>query len=116
MKPPHESNVLLRRIAATIKAHHILTPGARILAAVSGGVDSMVMLDVLCRLGYRVEAAHFDHQTRDGASTEDAAFVQQMCAEKNTPCYLASEPVLIAAKEAGRSFEEYARKDAMRFS
>lgn len=110
MKNAPESDALVQQAAATIRSNAMLPPGASVLAAVSGGVDSMVMLDVLCRLGYRVEAAHFDHETRNGASAEDAAFVQQACAEKSIPCHVASENVVMDATESGRSFEEYARE------
>lgn len=51
-----------------------LPPGARILVAVSGGPDSMALLDTLARvapkLGHAVEAHGVDHGLRAGASAE----------------------------------------------
>lgn len=105
-----EHNMLLRCVAETIKRHAMLMPGRRILAAVSGGVDSMVMLHVLQELGYAVEVAHFDHQTRNSASTGDAVFVKNVCAEMGISCHFATEPVTNDAITARRSFEEYARE------
>jgi tRNA(Ile)-lysidine synthase len=54
-------------------------PGQRLLAAVSGGVDSMVLLDALAclreRLGVRLHVAHVHHGLRGRAADGDAAFV-----------------------------------------
>lgn len=53
---------------------------AKIILAVSGGVDSMVMLDMICRSGQYssgdITVAHFDHGIREN-SAEDAAFVER---------------------------------------
>lgn len=54
-------------------------PGQRLLAAVSGGVDSMVLLDALAclreRLGVRLHVAHVHHGLRGRAADGDAALV-----------------------------------------
>jgi tRNA(Ile)-lysidine synthase len=53
--------------------------GEHLVIAVSGGVDSMVLLDVLIRLqgrlGLRVHVAHVHHGLRGSAADRDAAFV-----------------------------------------
>lgn len=87
-----------------------LVPGeARLLAAVSGGADSTALLHGLHRLGYGVEAAHFDHQTRQGESGRDAAFAGALCAGLGVPFHLGTAPVTALAAESGRSFEDEAR-------
>ena len=100
---------LLSRVKQAIQRHHLLEPGDHVLAAVSGGLDSMVLLHALVALGYTVEAAHFDHQTREGQSTEDAGFVRQACAQLNIPCHSGTEPVAENARRSALSFEAYAR-------
>ena len=80
------------------------------LAAVSGGLDSMALLYALTDLGYTVEAAHFDHQTREGQSAEDAAFVRNACALLDVPCHVGTEPVAENARRLSASFEAYARE------
>ena len=50
-----------------------------ILCAVSGGADSMYLLERLRELGYPVAAAHFDHGLRGEDSRRDAAFVRGWC-------------------------------------
>lgn len=72
-------------IAKTIR----LKPG-HYVAAVSGGVDSMVLLDLLSRLhkakdsGVRITIAHFDHGIRDD-SREDRQLVQEAAKEHGMP-------------------------------
>lgn len=82
----------------------------RILAAVSGGPDSVCLLDVLAELTDRLEAAHFDHQTRDGQSAEDAAFVEAMAGRLGLPFHLERRAVEAEADASPLSFEEYARE------
>lgn len=52
------------------------------ILAVSGGIDSMVMLDWFCHdvenINYDIIVAHFDHGTRE-SSKEDAEFVRKKC-------------------------------------
>jgi tRNA(Ile)-lysidine synthase len=56
-----------------------LGSGKRVVVAVSGGVDSMVLLDALVglqdRLGVRLHVAHVHHGLRGRAADQDAAFV-----------------------------------------
>lgn len=94
------------RVLAACKG--LLAPGDRVIAAVSGGADSMALLQFLLEyketLGVRVEAAHVDHRMRPG-SGRDAAFVARFCRERGVPLHsFAAE-----AQQAGRS-EEWARQ------
>ncbi|MCX5758814.1 MAG: tRNA lysidine(34) synthetase TilS, partial [Candidatus Hydrogenedentes bacterium] len=81
----------------------------RVLVALSGGPDSVCLLHVLQTMGYRVGAAHLDHLTRDGASTEDAAWVCAWTAGLGVECHVRRWPVVEEARAMGRSFEEHAR-------
>jgi tRNA(Ile)-lysidine synthase len=67
------------RLRARWEAGGWTRPGARVVVACSGGVDSMVLLHVLRfslpELGLVVEAAHFDHTMREG-SGRDALWVR----------------------------------------
>ena len=87
----------------------LLEPGQRVIAAVSGGADSTALLHVLVALDYRVEAAHFDHHTRQGESARDAAFVGDMAARLDVPFHADGADVPAEARETGRSFEDCAR-------
>lgn len=63
-------------------------PGAHLLAAVSGGADSVVLLHLLRfgmeGMGITVTAAHFDHAMRE-ESAADAAWVEGLCASWGVP-------------------------------
>ena len=63
----------------------LLPRDGMILCAVSGGPDSMYLLERLRELGYPVAAAHFDHGLRGEASRRDAAFVRDWCQEHGIP-------------------------------
>ncbi len=77
-------------LRAYIREHHLLQPGMRLLVAVSGGIDSVVLLDLLARLApewrLELEVAHFNHRLRGDDSDADEAFVQTLCAARAIPC------------------------------
>jgi tRNA(Ile)-lysidine synthase len=60
----------------------LFRPGDRVLAAVSGGPDSVALLHLLYQLrqdlGLELAVAHFDHGLRGSDSEEDAAFVARL--------------------------------------
>jgi len=82
--------------------------------AVSGGVDSMVLLDIVAglrdELGIVVEAYHFEHGIRDQASKDDMAFVEMQCDMRGITCITDSANVPYLAKERGVSVETAARQ------
>ena len=87
-----------------------VTVGDRLLVAVSGGVDSMVLLDVLDRLrgdiDFQLHLAHLDHALRSESPT-DREFVATQARRRGLPC--ASERRDVAAAADGRSLEEAGR-------
>ena len=87
-------------------------PGQRTLCAVSGGLDSMCLLDLLERWrqerGGTVFAAHFNHCLREAAD-RDEAFVRDFCARRGIPLTVGRGDVAGLARREGRSTEEAAR-------
>jgi tRNA(Ile)-lysidine synthase len=81
------SNNLTARIAARLKT--VVKPGARLLLGLSGGIDSMVLLDVLARLAKRgrfeLQALHVNHQLSPNAGRW-ARFCRAACAERALAC------------------------------
>lgn len=65
----------------------IRVPEGEWAAAVSGGADSVAML-LLCWGAVR-HVVHLDHETRAGASGEDAAFVRALCRRLGVTCTVA---------------------------
>lgn len=87
-------------------------PGARLAVAVSGGADSMTLLDVLVRLrerwGFRLAAVHVHHGLRGTAADRDAAFVRAAAAARGVPVSVVRlDPGLRAP---GQSVQVWARE------
>jgi tRNA(Ile)-lysidine synthase len=58
-----------------------------LLAAVSGGADSLALLEVLVQIGQRVGAAHVHHELRGADADADLAFVTQRAAQLGVPLH-----------------------------
>ena len=87
--------------------------GRPALCAVSGGLDSMCLLDLLARWCREREAglaaAHFNHHLRGAESDRDEAFVRDWCAAHDIPFVSGSGDVRGLAEREGLSLEEAAR-------
>ena len=94
------------RVLAACKG--LLAPKDRVIAAVSGGADSMALLQFLLEyrdaLDVSVEAAHVDHRMRPD-SGRDAAFVARFCRERGVPLHS-----FAAAGQQARRSEEWGRQ------
>ena len=109
------------RFEAHLRATGLLSPGGSLTLALSGGLDSTVLLHLLLGLreGWRlrVTAAHFDHGLRP-ESAADARWVEALCRAHDVPMALgrASGPLRTeaAARRARYAFlhEARARLDA----
>ncbi|MDL2205892.1 tRNA lysidine(34) synthetase TilS [Eubacteriales bacterium OttesenSCG-928-N13] len=94
-------------------------PGAHVLAAVSGGADSVALLLLLherSQLGeIRLSAAHFEHGIRGQESLRDMHFVMDLCKRLQVPLSVGNEdvPELAAAQRMG--LEQAAREARHRF-
>lgn len=88
--------------------------GSRGLLGVSGGIDSMVMLDCVAsligRLKIHVEVAHLDHGIRSD-SKSDAEFVREECAKRGLPCHLKS----VVPQGKGINIEDWGRRERYSF-
>ena len=85
-----------------------------VVVGVSGGADSLCLLDILRQLGYPLIVAHFDHQLRP-ESGGDAAQVAKIASEMNLPFKCTTGNVIGFAAEEGLSTEEAARVLRYRF-
>ena len=83
-----------------------------LIAAVSGGVDSLVLLHLLTGLrdemGLRLSVCHIDHAMRD-VSADDARYVADLCEKWGVTCHTERVDVWRRVKETGESPEEAAR-------
>lgn len=86
---------------------------ARVLVGVSGGVDSIVLLDLLANVAqnYRIKIAiaHFDHELRGSNSEQDAKFVKTLAERYGFRCFWTSGNVKSYADKNQLSIEQSAR-------
>ena len=79
---------MLNKIADFIRRQQLLTTDSLHVVALSGGADSVALLHVLLRLGYRVEAAHCNFRLRGEESDRDEEFVRSLCERLSVPLHL----------------------------
>ena len=105
------SHPFVASVASFVERHKLLDDGASVLAAVSGGVDSMACVSVLRRLGYDVHALHANYGLREGADA-DEALVRQWCDEQEPPVSLTvvSLDAEARAETEAESLQEAARR------
>lgn len=96
-----------------ILEENLLPSCSKVLVALSGGVDSMALLNILLslskRLNIEIEAAHFNHKIRS-ESDLDEKFVFQYCRQKGIPLHIGREDVPQYCKKMKMGIEEGARK------
>lgn len=71
-------STLLQSFERFIKKERLFKPNDNLLVAVSGGVDSVVLVHLLKKAGYTPAIAHCNFQLRSEASDEDAVFVEKL--------------------------------------
>jgi tRNA(Ile)-lysidine synthase len=108
-----------RVVRRYIEKHSMLEGARGLLIAVSGGPDSMTLLDMLVRVrdlarsnaqrAFEIQVAHFDHQLRGRQSTEDAEFVRASSVKLGLECTVGTADVRAEAKSSKRGIEETAR-------
>lgn len=101
------------KVKQFFEERNLVEESPAVVVAVSGGVDSVVLLHVLLRLSSdnysRLGVAHFDHQIRGEASRQDARFVENQAEEKGLPFFSQSEDIPCISECRGLSLEEAAR-------
>ena len=110
-----EKKTLIHKVWNTIKKYHLIEKGDILVLGVSGGPDSMTMLDILLKvkqanqISFDFVVAHVNHMIREEAK-EDEAYVKNYCMKNNIQFYGKSIDVQkiantnkISTEEAGRN-------------
>lgn len=71
-----------------IHSNDLVKPGDKILLAVSGGVDSMVMLDLFRVCGFSISVAHVNYQLRGHESDADENLIKSYCRDWKIPFFI----------------------------
>lgn len=102
------------RVREWIEYHRLLPPDGNIVAACSGGPDSLALVDLLESMrgvfGFDLFVAHVDHGLRGEESCEDAEYVRQFCADLRLPFFCGRVEVKKELRRRGGSLEEVARQ------
>lgn len=105
-----KSRDIQTKIRLFINSHGLLHEGARILVALSGGADSVMLLRILIGEGYDVEAAHCNFRLRGDESMRDETFVHDLCRRLQVPLHSTSFDTQAYARSHGISIEMAARE------
>ena len=105
---------MLSEIASVIKDTCELNPEQAVLVAVSGGPDSLCLMDIMIQAGYPIIVAHFNHKLRP-ESNREADSLKKMLAKKHIRSVFGSEDVSAFAKSGCLSIETAARELRYKF-
>lgn len=102
-----------KKVEELIRREQLLEMGDRVVLAVSGGADSMCMMEVLAALrdSWKLEllVVHVHHGLRGAEADRDAAFVQDEAGKLGIGCVVERRDVRSVAAERGLSLEEAGR-------
>jgi tRNA(Ile)-lysidine synthase len=107
------SRTFLTRFHEYARRRRLLSEQGKVVAAVSGGIDSMVLLDLLVRerdaLGVHLVVGHFNHQLRGDESDADELFVAQRARHYGLELYVDRANTAEVARHARLGIQEAAR-------
>ena len=99
-----------QKVIQTIKKYNLIKDGEKVIVAVSGGPDSISLLDILKKINkYELIAVHVNHCIRDEA-TEDEFFVKCYCEKNKIKFYSKRIDVINYANNNKMGLEEAGRK------
>ncbi|MBX2971237.1 MAG: tRNA lysidine(34) synthetase TilS [Cyclobacteriaceae bacterium] len=101
---------MLEQFLNHIDRHKLCSQQDRVLLAVSGGLDSMVMLDLFVNAGFNIGLAHCNFQLRGNDSDEDERFVREKAEALRVPFFTTRFKTKSFADEQGISIQMAARE------
>ena len=100
---------MIERFINSVESLRLFTPGDTVLVGVSGGLDSVVLAELMYRAGYAFAIAHCNFHLRGAESDQDAVFVKALAAKYDKPFFCQSFDTSEYASERGISIEMAAR-------
>lgn len=106
--------VYLRKVQARfqkfVSEHGLFEPNQKVLAAVSGGADSVVLARLLAQVGTLAGIAHVNFGLRGADSLADQQFVEALANELAVPCFITQFNTKTIAAQEGESLQMAARR------
>ncbi|WP_221569266.1 tRNA lysidine(34) synthetase TilS [Alkalihalobacillus sp. TS-13] len=104
---------MLEAVDRFVQKHKLLSKGSTIVVGVSGGPDSMALLDYLLKkrsgLNLKIIVAHVDHMFRGRESAKDAECVEHFCLTHKVPIERVQKNLPLYIEETGESPQLAAR-------
>ena len=100
---------MLEQFAAYINRYNLIAEGDRLILALSGGIDSMVLADLLLKSKVQFVAAHCNFHLRGAESDGDEKFVHEFAEKNGIQCFVKHFDTEQYAAEQGISIEMAAR-------
>ncbi|MBT1702197.1 tRNA lysidine(34) synthetase TilS [Chryseosolibacter indicus] len=101
---------MIQQFLNHIQHHNLCKTSDKILLAVSGGLDSMVMLHLFHQQGFNIAVAHCNFQLRGEESAGDQEFASQVCSALNIPLFTKVFDTAAIASEKKQSIQVVARE------
>jgi tRNA(Ile)-lysidine synthase len=101
---------MLDRFERFIKENDLCSRDDKILVALSGGLDSVVLLRLFLKAGYDVAAAHCNFLLRGPESDGDERFVRDLCEKWGVELFVRSCPAEKYSKQEKLTIQEAARE------
>jgi tRNA(Ile)-lysidine synthase len=100
---------LLQQFEQYIYCNHLFTKDQQLILAVSGGVDSVVLVDLCAKAGYSFSIAHCNFQLRGAESDADEALVKEIGTKYNVTVHVKKFDTVSYAFDQKLSIQEAAR-------
>ena len=105
---------MINKVISTVRKYNMIERGSVVVAAVSGGSDSMAMLHILDAIkgdfDFTLKAVHVNHGIRGAEADADERFVEEYCSQNSIPLEILKADVISEAQKLGVGLEEAGRK------
>ena len=101
---------MLQKLQNHLQANFPFLKENKLLLAISGGIDSMVLLDLFLKTNYEIAVLHCNFSLRNSESDGDEEFVKQFCEERKIPFFIEKFDTKQFAEDYKISIQIAARK------
>lgn len=112
--------MLKQKVLKTIKEYELIKSGDKLVLGISGGPDSITMLNILNDIknekliDFNFVVAHVNHGLRENAK-KDEEYVLAFCEKINIECFICNIKIKNIAKEMKKGIEEIGRDERYKF-